>query len=1357
MCTKTTTSWLVNKLLVYLASFIFYLNVYTSNSIQASAQSRAEVGDPLVTSWLPNEYGASPQVWSIARDHRGVMYFGTDQGILEYDGVSWRLIQTESKERCASLIQGPDERIYAGCIADFGYLAPDSLGQMQLFSLLPHVPEDKKDFTDIWILKKSDHSVYFSTRYIFHWTPTNTLSSATHATGEMEILEVGNTAAGNALHGGYVADNAFHIRKLNEGMMRLVGDSLTLVPDGARFADDRVYVMLPYDDESRLLVGARNQGLFIYDGETFAPFATEADPLLQVHDLYMPGAVLNDGFLLNTLSGGAMVLDKDGQLVQRLTQQTGLADNTVISVYASPDLPEAQWLALNTGIARVEATGPFTTLGNSRGLTSRVNNVHRHGDQLYVATAVGVFQLDPTSGNLEPVDMPSSQARDFLSVEETLLAATDNGIFTISDNQATYLRKSLDTKVWETFVLHQSKSVTNRVFAGVTYGMAILELNNGRWQDGGHVPGFEDEIISIAETDRGVLWAGTRSNGILRIIFTSDGDNLLEDVQVDRFDQQHGLPEGSISALEASGRLFFMSNEGFFQFDTEANQFSPDTSLAHLASSGKRSVLDAGNGMIWAIGNGIALGSPEPDGSYNWLESPFHRFSETLFSSVYTDDDNITWFGGAEGLLRYDPGVTVNYDAPYPALIRRVISGEDSLVYGGAGAAPVLRFDYGHNDMQFQFASPSFEDVQNLQFQSRLDGYDDHWSNWSARTERAYTNLSEGEYTFRVRAKNGYGTVSQEGFYSFLVSPPWFRTWWAYVGYIGLIGLFLFGADRFQRQRLLAKEHVKAQQREAELRLKNELEIKRIEAESLKELDEMRTTFFSNISHELRTPLTLILGQIESVKSEFNQEKPTQKLDMALRNARRLHQLVNQLLDVAKLEAGKMPLSVSSSDIVSFLRKLFVSFESLAAQKQFGLRFHAAIEELDVYFEPEKMEKIFLNLVSNAIKFTPDGGEVSAHIRQVHLEDRGWAEIEVRDSGIGIPEDQIPFIFDRFYQVDSGKTRDYEGTGIGLALAKELVELHGGTIGVISKEGLGTSFTFRLPLGRDHLTTEQIASHASTNGRSTIIAGLPDPAGVLPEPTNGSEERGMVLIVEDNADMRTYIRETLEQQFDIREAADGRQGFEMAQTLIPDLIVSDVMMPAVDGYELSQNIRKDELTSHIPIVMLTARVAEEARLEGLESGVDAYLTKPFSTRELQVRVRKLIELRQMLREQQEHPFKITSSNVAVTSVDEAFIERLQSIVEANMEDEHFQVESLCKEIGVSERQLYRKLKALLNCTPAAYIRLIRLDRAKQLLEKKAGTVSEITFQVGYSNTSAFARAFREVYGKAPSEVLKGNS
>ncbi|MCB0259420.1 MAG: response regulator, partial [Calditrichaeota bacterium] len=425
----------------------------------------------------------------------------------------------------------------------------------------------------------------------------------------------------------------------------------------------------------------------------------------------------------------------------------------------------------------------------------------------------------------------------------------------------------------------------------------------------------------------------------------------------------------------------------------------------------------------------------------------------------------------------------------------------------------------------------------------------------------------------------------------------------------------------------------------------------------------------------------------------------------------------------------------------------------------------------------DMIEKIMYNLLSNALKFTPKGGTVRVKVECHDLSGQGEAAIIVRDSGIGIPAERLPHIFDRFFQVDSTATREFEGTGIGLALTKELVQLHGGGISVESAEGIGTTFTVRLPLGKAHLKPEQIAD-ASISDRGMRIPELKDekmpleeitaPQAIQSETQNPHSEiripkseksafrnphSEIVLIVEDNPDMRAYIRDTLAGSCRILEAPHGEAGFALAQEHIPDLIITDVMMPKVDGYALTRMLRQDLATSHIPIIMLTAKAEDADKFEGLETGVDAYLTKPFSTQELQIRVRKMIERYRLLREQTGVKAIMTPAEVEVSSLDQQFLQRLQEVIEANIENHAFTVDELALQTGVNKRLLQRKVKALTDLSPIQCLRSMRLHRARQLLEKGAGNVTDVCFRVGYNDISAFSKAFSEAFGQPPSAFI----
>ncbi|MEK9136739.1 MAG: ATP-binding protein, partial [Bacteroidota bacterium] len=520
-------------------------------------------------------------------------------------------------------------------------------------------------------------------------------------------------------------------------------------------------------------------------------------------------------------------------------------------------------------------------------------------------------------------------------------------------------------------------------------------------------------------------------------------------------------------------------------------------------------------------------------------------------------------------------------------------------------------------------------------------------------------------------------------------------------------------------------------------------------------------------------------------------------MTLAERNAQRLLRLINQLLDLSKLEGGAMKLRASPGNIVPFVKGLASSFESSADMRRVAVSIHADRDEIEVYFDKDKMEKILTNLLSNAFKFTAERGEVRVSIMRhperserslrakskdvqgmehastpsrldndgtaLSMTRNGFVTISIADTGIGIPADELPRVFDRFYQVDSSQTREHEGSGIGLALTKELVELHHGSISVTSEVGKGTEFTVRLPLGMEHLkpdeivVTEEDKKQVMSAPFVGAIPRLPGGQGESPLRVEAGESRTdkslpIVLIVEDNADVRAYMREYLVSGYDVQEAHDGAEGIEKAREIIPDLIISDVMMPKKDGYELCKTLKLDEKTSHIPIILLTAKAGTENKIEGLETGADDYLTKPFDAKELLVRVKNLIDLRRKLRERFSVGQVLKPGEIAVTSLDDQFLQKAMAIVEKQMCNEDFSVDDFAREVGMSRSQLHRKLTALTNQSAGDFIRYMRLQRAKDLLKQNAGTVSEIAYQVGFNSVAYFTKCFREQFGVVPSEI-----
>lgn len=549
------------------------------------------------------------------------------------------------------------------------------------------------------------------------------------------------------------------------------------------------------------------------------------------------------------------------------------------------------------------------------------------------------------------------------------------------------------------------------------------------------------------------------------------------------------------------------------------------------------------------------------------------------------------------------------------------------------------------------------------------------------------------------------------------------------------------------------------------------LETVKSQQSNLEELDKLKSRFFANISHEFRTPLTLIIGPVEQMLAGKFKGDINKQYRRILRNCKRLLRLINQLLDIASLEAGQMKLQASKSDVVIFLKNIVAAFESLAMRSGITLTFHAHEKTLQLFFDADKMEKILINLLSNAFKYTSEGDEIHVICRLAnppkpeksdahtpHPRMNQFVNVQIRDTGSGIAPERIPFIFDRFYHEESSHMSDQIGSGIGLALTKELVELHHGIISVESNLDKGTVFDIYLPMGSAHLSSSEVLEEPHQGFPSTsvefglVLEAFSSVEDNTEKPEVADDKKpDIVLIVEDNPDMLAYLKESLADEYSILTAENGEAGLAIGLAKIPDLIISDVMMPVMDGYALCQNLKNDERTSHIPVILLTARADAESKIAGLETGADDYLSKPFIAKELRVRVKNLIETRRKLWDIFHYSNSLDLREIAHSSKDLLFFERAIAVISAHLSEPDFETDDFGKEIGLSRSQLNRKIKAVTGQPPHMFIRTLRLKHAAKLLQHHSGNISEIAYEVGFSNPSHFAKVFKEMFSNSPSE------
>ena len=857
-------------------------------------------------------------------------------------------------------------------------------------------------------------------------------------------------------------------------------------------------------------------------------------------------------------------------------------------------------------------------------------------------------------------------------------------------------------------------------------------------------------IFDFDEDNKGNLWIGTHGSGLTKFnISTEKFVNFRNDPQ-----NPSSISSDAISVIhiDKKGNLWIGTDGGGLdKFNSRNRTFKRYKEKDGLPNNTICGILEDERGNLWISTNkGLSKFDPNTDHFRNFGVEDGLQGLEFNVWAYYKTHDGKMYFGGTNGLNVFHPdSIKDNLLIPpvvitdFQILHKPVSVGYDStwnrtILEKSISETKLLELRHSDNIISFEFAALDFRNPKRNQYAYFLKGFDKEWTKTdAAKRYVTYTNLDPGEYVFRVIASNSDEMWNENGVsLKIIIHPPWWATWWSYMLYGAAIILLVLGVRAYDLKRQ---------------RLRHQLELEHEHAVKLEEIDTMKSRFFTNISHEFRTPLTLILGPANKIKTECNDENLTKQAGLIHRNANRLLELINQLLDLSKIETGQLKLSASKENLASFVRGLSMTFESIAEKKDIRFKVELQKEKIEAYFDKDKMEKILINVLFNAFKFTMEGGEITVSLTETN---QNTVKILVHDTGIGISKKDLPKLFNRFYQVDSSHTREHEGTGIGLALTKELVELHKGKITIDSQEGEWTEVTIELPLGKEHLNEDQIVKQEELEleEREIIVDDFVSDKIVDEDLEGLAAEKNIVLVVEDNPDVREYIRDALFHEFNIAEAVNGEQGLRKAEKIIPDLIVSDVMMPKMDGIEMLKQIKNDTKTSHIPVILLTAKSEQTDKLEGLGIGAEAYLTKPFDIKELLVRIKSLIEQRhklQMIFSKGDVVFKREEKKLS--KLDEKFMNKVIDVINTHISEEEFSIEQFGKEAGMSRSQIHRKLKALTGKSPSLYLRSVRLSRAKQMIQAREANISEIAYRVGFSSPAYFSRCFKEEFGYPPSE------
>jgi signal transduction histidine kinase/ligand-binding sensor domain-containing protein/DNA-binding response OmpR family regulator len=1323
--------------------------------------------------FLDQEQGlTSPEILCLFQDHRGYMWMSTANGFTQYDGTYFRHFNDEDMTMLRYgfiIFEDSQERLWLSTAA--GIICTDG----QTYTTFKAADGELYRNEVRSALEDRHGNIWFGSRdqVIMKYTPANESTPATITHLKLKIIpdEKKIMAMCEDLNG------HLWFGTDGDGLFRYDGKSFTHFTTAAGLPDNNITCLLA-DEQGQIWIGSTS-GLSRYKtiekgkkGEIFHLSTKDGLSNNKITSL----ATDDEGSLwISSWGGGINKLTfKDNRAetphyVSSFTEDDGLSNNLVKQIII--DTAGSVWAATADGGFNIINPKSFNHLFNIKGFTDlRFRSVFEdHKGQLWFGSeseglnvmlrppSIGAPTIIKQYGILPGNSLPNNWAM-LEDENQHLWFGSPSGVFRM-DNTDTDKKKITHYGWWHEFsngfiTAMQFDSKDNLWIATYGSGLIMFPAGLNHTVHYSEYFGFTcDYLYDLVIDQDDVIWIATDQNGLCKLEPSADGLEAL----MTNYSEREGLPSNYLQEIELdpasniwlgtiwSGAVKFSKTEKGQQ--GEFIRYGTPQGLLPGRISSMKYVMDEsfGNHVWMANEDGLNLIEDEGPSQHRIISYGKHEGLKSQSFNIrcaYKDHEDHMWWGTSKGLERLDlRNLTVSADTPKPVLRQidineqtynfhklpdslRSFIGFDSLArFESYPHHPVL--SYRMNHLTFHFSAQDWNAPYKVKYSFKMDE-SENWSQPSAEPFAEYRNVSSGTHTFQVKAFGESQIWSDPLEYTFTIRPPWWYSWWAIVMYSCFGGFVLYRTYRFQLNRKLEMA----------------------EKQRLVELDQIKNRLYTNITHEFRTPLTLIHGPVTQALSKNTglEQKDIQSIH---RQSERLQQLINQMLQLQKLEAGMLKPHYAYGEIIQVLRYLFGSFETWAKDKNISMLFSSSLQEVYMDFDHEKLTQIVSNLVSNGIKHTPRGGKVAIVITTSPPAD--FLLINVSDTGTGISEEDIPYIFDRFYQSKRASTG---GTGIGLALVKNLTDLLGGQISVESKLDSGSTFKLSLPIVKHARKSAEPIPAFEVNIQETHDEEINfiTPEHIVPG-------KPIVLIVEDHPEVLQYVASCLSNNYTILSAMDGNEGLRLAYERIPDLIISDVMMPGKDGFELCNILKGDIQTSHIPIILLTGRGDHEAMMEGIEQGADAYIIKPFDPEELQLRVKKLLELREKLNQYyRKHATTETPELSSQSSPREnQFLQSIRAFVEEHLNDSRFNMDMLCHHMAMSHPQLHRKITALTGESTGKFVRSVRLAKAMDLLRHSDLTISEIAYETGFSEPGYFTKVFSKEFSKTPSEYRAGDS
>lgn len=1316
-------------------------------------------------------------VIKIHQDRLGQMWFATRDGLNTYDGSRFKVYRNNpndtksiSNSDILSIEEDSNGNIWIGTYNGLNKFNPEKDTFTQFF----HSNNEKSLCNNtIWCIKEINNEIWVGTSkgLSIYDKKTNSFNSIyssdnQHSLSDNFVLQIINDKNGNVWIG--TANGLNKLIGHEKGHLKFKRYGVD-INNGPFFIQD-----LLADQKNNIWIASKKNGLYLLDNKTDSLFHVSKLPKFKEvsKDIRALCFDQEENLWIGTYSG-VCILKKNGSvdiLEENNTEHSNLKKIKSISC----DKKGSIWIGAYYGGVSIwdPSFKNFTNMDQSTsksGLSYNVvgSIVSDQKSKVYFGTeGGGITILDLNTGKIGYLNKKNIKGLTSDNVKSLYLSAKNElwigtfteGIFIVDPTTKKLIKNKLSKKLQKTLSqtgVYSIKQENNNIIWIGTFGKGLIryDLSNKKIRifenksDGINALS-NNRIRSIFIDSSKRIWVTTQS-GLNCFNLT---ETLSEKLAIKHYFYDKHLNAGTdiLCIFEDSSNKIWVGTKGigFYMFDgvdfkkIEIKNTNAEISSIHAIAE------DAGHFLWLSTNHGLVKYHPKKNNFTLYDQTDGIVSNEFNDNSVHCFKNKKLFFGGPAGITFFDPmNITQNNYAPQAIITDLMIKNEkinpdgaDSILDKSITYTNKIILNYDKANFSIRFAIPNFINSTNNQYAYRLKGLENEFS-ISKKNEANYTIQNPGTYIFEVKGANNNAVWNTKiTSLEIVVKPAPWRSPFAFTGYALLILLALFSLIRFLKSKA---------------KLKHKFELEHREKERNEEINKSKLQFFTNISHEFRTPLTLILGPLEQILIDYKGSNKMHKKLLVIENsAKHLLHLINRLMDFRKLENNQFKLQSAEGNIVKFLKEIYFSFSEYAKDGNYEYTFDSSEEPILAYYDRNKLERVFYNIISNAFRYTPKGGHIAIRIKK----EEEVVKISIEDNGVGIAEKHIDKIFDRFFEIPthnhSNKAYN-KGTGIGLSIAKNIVGLHSGNITVKNNQETGAIFEVFLPLGRAHLQDDEIlkdfrpsddlTQYVAQLERNTININDDVEDLVL------DEDKHSILLVEDNKPLRSFIKNLLKSEYSIIEAENGKIGMQKAIQHVPDLIISDVIMPEMVGTELCASIKANIKTSHIPVILLTARTSLIYKFEGLESGADEYISKPFNIKEFKLKIKNLLDSVQRLKEKFSAQDTFEPNEITVTSLDEQLLKKAFKIVEENIENELFDIPLFCTELGVSRTMLFSKIKAWTNFTPNDFIQEIRMKRAAQLLEQNKINISQVCFKVGFRNPKYFSKCFQKKYGNTPTE------